>query len=311
MALNLTGINTYTDELSHELIAKAVAQAETLSTGVTVIEGIKHSQALNYFDTGVNAQPDGCGFNPLGTTPLTQKTLTVCALSSQERLCPKDYNAYWAALKAPKGSKDDTLVFAEAYTNLKAKKIAEFNEKLIWQGDTSANPADLCDGFLKRIKDSTSKINVSGNFSPAITTITPSNVLDIMYEMEKNIPDNIRGAEDLTLYVSKAVFRIFTQALVSANNFYQSANEAINFSAYLLGTNVKVVGVNGLSGVNNQMVLTRSSNLVVGTDLVDEIEGGSMDLWYSQDNRELRFAASWKIGTQIYFDNEVVYFKTN
>jgi hypothetical protein len=311
MALDLTGLNTYTDELSHELITKAVAAAETLKTGVTVIEGIKHSQQLNYFDTDLTLQADSCGFNPSGTTPLTKKVLTVCSVKTQETLCPKDYNAYWAALKAPKGSKDDVLVFAEAYLDKKSQLIARRTDDLIWQGDTSLpanNPLRWCDGWLKRIADSTDKISVTGsNFSPTITTITASNILQIMYKAESLIPDNIRGADDLTLYVSKTLFRLFTQAMVNANSYYQSPKEGTNFEAYLLGTNVKVVGINGLTGVNNKMVLTRASNLVFGTDLVDEVEGGNMELWYSRDNRELRFSANWKLGTQVYFTKEVVY----
>lgn len=308
MALDLSGINTYTDELSHELITQAVAQAETLATGVTVIEGIKHSQALNYFNTDAIFQPDGCGFTPSGTTPLEQKTLTVCPIKVEEALCPKDYNSYWAALKAPKGSKDDALVFAEAYTAKKAKLIAEKNDKLLWQGDTSASPADLCDGWLKLIEASSEKITVTGgDFSPAYTSITANNVLEIMYAAEAKLPDRIRSKDNLVMYVSKAVFRLFTQAMINANSYYQSPKEGVNFEAYLLGTNVKVVGINGLTGVNDKMVLTYADNLVVGTDLVDEVEGGNMELWYSKDNRELRFSASWKIGVQIYFEDEVVY----
>jgi hypothetical protein len=308
MALDLSNLNTYTDELSHELITQAVAAAETMATGVTVIEGVKHAQALNYFNTDAIIQPDGCGFTPSGTTPLTKKTLTVCPLKVEEALCPKDYNSYWAALKAPKGSKDDSLVFAEAYTTKKAQLIAEANDKLIWQGDTDASPAGACDGWLKQIAASGDvQTVVGGDFSPAYTSITAANVLEIMYAAEAKILDHIRGANDLTLYVSKTVFRLFSQAMVNANSYYQSPKEGTNFEAYLLGTNVKVVGINGLSGVNDTMVLTRASNLVVGTDLVDEVEGGNMDLWYSKDNRELRFSAAWKIGVQIYFEDEVIY----
>jgi hypothetical protein len=311
MALNLSGLSTYTDELSHELITKSVAGAETLKTGVTVIEGIKHSQQLNYFDTDLVLQADSCGFNASGTTPLTKKVLTVCSVKSQETLCPKDYNAYWAALKAPKGSKDDVLVFAEAYLDKKSQLIARRTDDLMWRGDTAlpnTDPMHWCDGWLKRIASSTDKINVVGtDFSPTITTITKNNIREIMYKAESLIPDNIRGADDLTLYMSKTLFRMYTQALVDANSYYQSPKEGNEFEAYLLGTNVKVVGINGLTGVNNKMVLTRASNLVFGTDLADEVEGGSVDLWYSKDNRDIRFTAHWKLGTQVYFTNEVVY----
>lgn len=308
MALDLSNINAYTDELSHELITQAVAQAETLATGVTVIEGIKHSQALNYFNTDAIFQPDGCGFTPSGSTPLTQKVLTVCPIKVEEALCPKDYNSYWAALKAPKGSKDDTLVFAEAYTTKKAALIASQNDKMIWQGDTDASPADVCDGWIKQLEASSAAIQiVGGDFSPAYTSITAANVLEIMYAAEAALPDRVRSKDNLVMYVSKTVFRLFTQAMVNANSYYQSPKEGVNFEAYLLGTNVKVVGINGLVGLNDRMILTYADNLVVGTDLVDEVEGGNMDLWYSKDNRELRFSAAWKIGVQIYFEDEVVY----
>jgi hypothetical protein len=55
------------------------------------------------------------------------------------------------------------------------------------------------------------------------------------------------------------------------------------------------------------MFLARVSNMFVGTDLANEEE--ELKFWYSEDNDEVRFRASFKYGVQIAFPDQLVQFK--
>jgi len=71
------------------------------------------------------------------------------------------------------------------------------------------------------------------------------------------------------------------------------------------GTNIKLIGVGGLSGTN-RMFAGRLSNFFVGTDLANEEE--SFRMWFSEDNDEVRFRATMKYGVQIAFPDQLVQF---
>jgi hypothetical protein len=52
------------------------------------------------------------------------------------------------------------------------------------------------------------------------------------------------------------------------------------------------------------MVLAPASNLIWVTDLVSEED--KIQLWYSQDNQEVRFVANGKLGASYYFGDYIV-----
>jgi hypothetical protein len=72
------------------------------------------------------------------------------------------------------------------------------------------------------------------------------------------------------------------------------------------GTNVKVVAVRGLNGLG-RFAIASASNMYVGTDLLSDAE--DFKIFYSQDNDEVRFLAKWKIGVQVAWLDEVVWYK--
>jgi len=49
------------------------------------------------------------------------------------------------------------------------------------------------------------------------------------------------------------------------------------------------------------------SNIFLGVDLISEED--QFELWYSQDDRNVKFSANLKIGVQIAFPDEVVKFE--
>ena len=72
------------------------------------------------------------------------------------------------------------------------------------------------------------------------------------------------------------------------------------------GTNMRLIAVGGLSSTNF-LIAGQLSNFYLGTDLMNEEE--EYRFWYSQDNDEVRFRATFKYGTQVAFPDETVLWK--
>jgi spore coat polysaccharide biosynthesis protein SpsF (cytidylyltransferase family) len=99
-------------------------------------------------------------------------------------------------------------------------------------------------------------------------------------------------------------FRKYTIALKNLNLFNYAA-EATDFEIVIAGTNVKLIGLNGLNGTN-KLFASRWSNIYLGVDLLNEEE--RFELFYAKEADEMRFVAEFKMGVNYAFPSEIVYF---
>lgn len=76
--------------------------------------------------------------------------------------------------------------------------------------------------------------------------------------------------------------------------------------ATLIGTNVKIVAVNGLANTVGYDYIVAGSvdNMFYGCDGTGDKD--AFDFWYSQDARVFRLAVEFLVGTQVAFPDEVV-----
>jgi len=306
MAFNVTGLTNYTNEQSTELVVKSLFSGKTaalLQAAGQVQVGIKSAEAINILDSEIYFAADGCGYTSSGSTSFTKRTITVGAIKVEEDLCPKTLEAKWMQTQLQAGSPEE-IPFEEQIGSEKANKIAKLLEIAIWQGDTATsntNPnTNKFDGLLKLI-DAGSPVD--GNTSSA-TAITTSNIDDLVDDMYAAIPADIADADDLVLFVGIDTFKKYTTALRNNNLFHYAADSA-NMEIMIPATNVKMVGVGGLNGTD-RMILSRLSNMFLGTDLADEYE--SYKIWYSDDNDIVRFRATMKMGTNYAFSEFIVEF---
>ena len=309
MAFNVSALSNYTNEQSTELVVKSLFGSKTaavLQAAGQVQVGVKSAEALNILSSDVFFQADGCGYTASGNTTFTQRVITVGAIKVEETLCPKTLEAKWMQTQIAPGS-PEAVPFEEQIGSEKASRIAKLLEVAMWQGDTATsntNPnTNRFDGFNKII-DAASASTVAGNTSSA-TAITVANVEGLVDDIYNVIPADIADAEDLVLFVGIDTFKKYTTALRAANLFHYAADSE-GMEIMIPATNVKMIGVGGLSGTN-RMFLARLSNLFVGTDLANEEE--EYRFWYSQDNDEVRFRATMKYGVQIAFPDQLVQFK--
>jgi len=309
MAFNVSALSNYTNEQSTELVVKSLFGSKTaavLQAAGQVQVGVKSAEALNILSSDVFFQADGCGYTASGNTTFTQRVITVGAIKVEETLCPKTLEAKWMQTQIAPGS-PEAVPFEEQIGSEKASRIAKLLEVAMWQGDTATsntNPnTNRFDGFNKII-DAASASTVAGNTSSA-TAITVANVEGLVDDIYNVIPADIADADDLVLFVGIDTFKKYTTALRNSNLFHYAADSE-GMEIMIPATNIKMIGVGGLSGTD-RMFLARLSNLFVGTDLANEEE--EYRFWYSQDNDEVRFRATMKYGVQIAFPDQLVQFK--
>ena len=203
MALSLGTLSAYTRQSVKPLLQAAVFSAKTqqmIKSGGITLTNVKSSEAIPQFDTDAVFGTQSCSFDPSGTTSFTQRTVTVGKIKVEEKLCPKDMEAYFLqeALKAGSTYEDfGNAEFQKAYLDRKNMKIAAQLETAIWQGDTGSGNANLnkFDGLIKLIAaGSPVNANVSGYTGIApITTIGPTNVIAAIKGMKNAIPAALKG----------------------------------------------------------------------------------------------------------------------
>jgi hypothetical protein len=305
MSFDLSNLTAYVDEQKMDLIKRSVLGGRTLQL-ISIQPGIKSAATINIIDTDLVAQAGSCGWDPDGTTELTQVELSVCPIKINEELCIDDLEAFYTQTLMRPGSYNTEIPFEGIYAEQKTEKIAALIEDIIWKGDTdgSGNLA-LCDGFLKQFGASGSGV-VDGNTLGA-TAITAANVIDIVDEQVQLIPADIINADDLYIMCGYDFYRTYAKALRDANLFHYNGaeNQGLDFSQVVPGTNVRIVATRGLNGTN-KLVTSKAANLYFGTDLLNDYE--SFTIVYDNIEDNVKFRSKFKLGVATAFPEYVVYF---
>lgn len=323
MAFLVTGLTAYTEQNEQQLVTASLFEARTqqliLSEG-NVMTGVKSSQTVNRMDTDVFFQDDSsCGFAASGTTEFTQRTLTVGKVKTQEVLCPKDLEAYYLQKALPAGSNYDSMIFAQEYTARKAGKIAEALEVAIWTAAGSGYGGT--NGLLNKFKgigqivaDAGGDVvnaNVTGFYgagAPITGIDTTAKAKGAILAVIKALPAKIKGKNDVRIFCGWDTYDLLIQAYVDANLFHYNPGTENNAPAAefkVPGTSYSVIPVHGLTGTADVYAF-RMSNIFLGVDLQGEED--NFEMWYSQDDRNVKFSASFKMGIQFAFPDEIVKF---
>ena len=312
MAFVVSGLTNYTKETQLELLVKAMFSSKTASLlqgAGQVIPGIKSAEALPLLSSEVFFQTDGCGYSASGNTTISQRVLTVGKVKVEETLCPKTLETKFTQQGLAAGSPVDLGVFQDQIGAEKAGKIAEAIETAIWQGNTGGSGnSSKWDGFLTILTAlgfGGSGDPIKGNVADAYASITASNIDDIIATIYSVIPAALLGKPDLMIAMGTDTFRLYRTWLVGANLYHYAAVETADMEIVDPITGIKIYGLNGMNGTN-KIVAGLWSNFFIGTDMMNEEE--EYKFWYSQDNDEVRYRATFKYGTQIAFPEQIVYF---
>jgi hypothetical protein len=316
MALAFSGLSTYTKQLVKPLLTSAVFDAKTqqlIKDGGIVIPGAKSAVAIPLMDTDAVFGTQSCSFDPSGTTTFSQRTVTVGKIKVEERICPKDLEAYFTqeALKAGSTYEDfGNAEFQAAFLAKKNARIAAQLETALWNGDTGSATANLnkFDGLIKLI-DAGSPVlaNTSGFVSGGVvTTVSASNVIAATEGVYKAIPVSIINKGDVKIFVGNDWYRLLILAYREKNLFAYNPQDSQAGSFILPGTNIEIVSVNGLNGTGDAYAISLS-NIALAVDL--EAESENYDMWFSRDNNDVRLRIEFKMGVNVAFPTECVAFK--
>lgn len=312
MSLNVSGLSTYTDQNSIDLITKSVIGGVT-SKYATIQTGIKSSATINILDTTLNIQTAGGGFT-VGTnsTILSQKTINVYSYKINENIQPETLENYYIQEKMKAGNSGaEELPFEVLYTNKKVSDVSKTNEMIIWQSSTSSSTANLALSNYSLLNDITvARGAVNGNTGlGTVSSVTTSNIVNIVNNQVTKLYENIEDIldkDDLTMFVNYQYFQLYVAAMRnSVSNYFLNDVNLSNGELMIPGTSVKMVATVGLKG-KNTIVTTWSHNIVIGTDLESDYE--AMKIWYSDDNQEVRVVMKYKLGACAKFVDQCVLF---
>lgn len=317
MAFNVASLGDYTRQQLKPLLTSAVMGAKTqkmiVKDGILLTK-VKSAASIPLMETDAVFQTDSCSFDPSGTTTFTQRTVTVGKIKVNEKLCPKDLETKFTqeALKAGSTYEDfGNADFERAFLDRKNEKIAIQNEIALWQGDTGSSDVNLnkFDGLIKLI-DAGSPINanVSGFTGIAtVTTLSASNALAVVKGVKNAIPAALKGMKDVVIFCGYDFYDMYVDAGIVANYFHYDFKDDSNYGGLKVpGTGIRLEAVHGLDGTGD-LYAFRMGNVAMGVDLEGEEE--NYELWYSKDNRDVRFNVNWKMGINVAFTNECVKFK--
>ena len=309
---DLGGLANYTDQLSADIISEAVLTPITMKY-VNVVPGIKGTQNVNLLsETLVVQTGTTCGWSNSGDTTFTVAPITVQALKTNTSLCLQELNSLWLGQYLSSGSYNENAPFEQSIIDLQTKQIKRYNEDLLWNATSGSSQFS---GFIEIFQSanfvSNGGVELTGQ--TALCSVTGSttqekanNILAQVDNLINSLNRNVYDRDDIIVYMSQSQFKCYMVALRNVNNFhFTEPTLGSVYEVFHPQSNYKVVGCPGLNG-SNLIVIGPMQYMLVGTDLTSDED--SYRAWWSQDFQEVRIMSSWKLGTNVAFQQ---FFVTN
>ena len=292
MAFDLTALSTYTDELSLDLIAKAVLNTDLMGE-LDLRSGLSAGTvAINLMDGDLNVADLACGWNPSGDVNFSQVDITIRDKQVKMDLCPEDLRQYWLSQRMSAGADQESVPFEEVIADYYVKRISKYNESYLIDGD----------GTGEGIKDQVTAAN--GATVPAgAAAWTLANAVDQALDLFDAIDEASKDRDDLIMIVSPANFNTLRRALVAQNYFHYDQGDGKQFE--LPGANIKVVKTSGLTG-SDYVAAGPASMIVAGTGLTDDMS--TIQFFFDKGQDVVKFIAKWRLGVAV---SQVDQFSTN
>lgn len=292
MAFDLTALSTYTDELSLDLIAKAVLNTDLMGE-VDLRSGLSAGTvAINLMDGDLNVADLACGWNPSGDVNFSQVDITIRDKQVKMDLCPEDLRQYWLSQRMSAGADQESVPFEEVIADYYVKRISKYNESYLIDGD----------GTGEGIKDQVTAAN--GATVPAgAAAWTLANAVDQALDLFDAIDEASKDRDDLIMIVSPSNFNTLRRALVAQNYFHYDQGDGKQFE--LPGANIKVVKTSGLTG-SDYVAAGPAAMIVAGTGLTDDMS--TIQFFFDKGQDVVKFIAKWRLGVAV---SQVDQFSTN
>jgi hypothetical protein len=301
MALDVTALSDFNNEVAGELVVKSVYGGSTMEY-ITIQEGVKYQEPINLMEVDLYIQNAACSTTFSGSLAFTQRNITVCPRTSQDGICLKDMDKKYLGISALEpGSYNETFALAGAYSDLLVNKFQKANDQFLWQQVSGSDSAfgGTCEASgLLRILSSGSAADAALDAANIAGTTTAS--LANLETMLEALPADVADREDLTFFMSVGKFRQFISSIRTANNFYFDPVSITNRGGLLeigmpFQPNVKIVGTVGIN--TDRIVLGPAKQIVAGTDLMSDFS--EFSLWFDINTDQLRHRISTKLGVNV------------
>ena len=298
MPITFGNLTKYVEERRLPLIAEATLKSATVPY-LSLQPDVKTSSKLNLLSTTVKFQ-DGlvCNWTGGSSQELSQREIKTGAIKIEMEYCTRALANYWTQYQVRVATDPGALPFEEEFVNGILKSVEETKEKALWQGNTAGSVENLkyFDGFLKIIDAELDKVEVD---TASLTT-----VYDKVKAVYAAIPAKAFERGDVQIFMGSDDYRTLVQELVTANLYHYNPGDSGKGNEYMLpGTDIKVIGVNGLNGTH-RIVAGSKYNMFYGFDI--DSTDREFKFWYSEDNDEYRLRIVFNAGVQVAFPNEVV-----
>jgi len=300
MALDVTALSDFNNEVAGELVVKSVYGGSTMEY-ITIQEGVKYQEPINLMEVDLYIQNANCSTDFSGSLAFTQRNITVCPRTSQDGICLKDMDKKYLGISALEpGSYNETFALAGAYSDLLVNKFQKANDQFLWQqvsgSDSSFGGTCESSGLLAILSSGSADSALTAGQIVGSTTAS----LDNLETMLEALPTDVADREDLTFFMSVGKFRQFISSVRSANNFYFDPVSITNRGGLLeigmpFQPNVKIVGTVGIN--TERIVLGPAKQIVAGTDLMSDFS--EFQLWYDINTDQLRHRISTKLGVNV------------
>ncbi len=291
---DISALPAYTDQLSLDLISKAVLKTDLLDF-VDLRSGFTSGTvAINLVDADLPVSALSCGWTSDGEVTYTQVNVTIESLQSKTEMCVEDLRSVYQSAFMNAGTGNDFIPFEEVISESYADKLRKYNEGFLINGFgtttglkaqiTSANGAQLQAG------------------TPAAWTAT--NAVEQALDLYDAIAEEVKDRDDLIMVVSPDAYRALVRGLV-ASNLYHYDSVSGNDVVILPGTNVTVVKSSGLVGSDYKFA-GPGKMILAATGLTDELD--NFRFFYDEASDVMKFRAAWRLGVGV---GEVNLFATN
>ena len=276
LATTVTVNTTYAGEFAGEYIAAALLSASTIDDGgLTVKANISYKEVIKKLETGSLVQPADCDFDPNSSITLSEQILEPTELMVNLQLCKYDFVKDWESQQMGYGlGQALPPKFSDFLIAHVASEVAQNTEFCIWRGDTAAGTNNSFDGFEKIIAAAATAGDIPAAQVITAATLDADSIIDELSKVVDAIPSALYGKEDLFLYVSTKVAKLYVQALGGFGASGLGANGVNNMGTQwwnngsLSVNGVKIFVCPGMS--DNKMYAAQRSNLYFGTGILND-----------------------------------------
>lgn len=290
--------STYAGQKAAGYISASLLSADTLDKSlITVHPNVVYKEVLSVLDASSLVKDYGCEFTSSGTISLSEVVLEPKRLSIEIEICKSEFDATWEALQMGYSAfKNIPAEFNDYLISYIGAGQSEATEKSIWLGKATNNGE--FEGIIPLLLASEDTLEITGS------TITASNVIDVLEAVYNKIPDTLYGKEDLRIFVSQKVAKAYFSALANSTNggymqWMTVDAKPLNYQG------IKLEVVSGLVG--DYAVAARISNLHFGTGLMSDFNLVKvLDMSEILGSDTYRILMKWTAGVEVAVKKEVV-----